>query len=41
VDRDRREELIASARCEISIRQMLPVIFGPLELGIDLSRHRE
>jgi cytidine deaminase len=26
---------------ESSIRQMLPVIFGPLELGVDLSRYRE
>jgi cytidine deaminase len=26
---------------ESSIREMLPVIFGPLDLGLDLSRYRK
>ena len=42
-DRD-IEILMVGASGEIresSIRQMLPVIFGPLDLGIDLSRYRE
>lgn len=44
MNQERRDELMVGASGEIregSIRAMLPVIFGPLDLGLDLSRYRK